>query len=94
MTDKKPKVNSLAYTELSIQITTLSLKIDKVLELLNKPEPSVEIQPLKFDPFNCDEMTPHCVSGGYCKCNDKFKEAITSSVSSLMTTQEWDEAYK
>lgn len=34
------------YTELSIQITTLSLKIDKVLELLNKPEPSVEIQPV------------------------------------------------
>ena len=38
MTDKKPKVNSLAYTELSIQISTLEMKIDKVLELLNKPE--------------------------------------------------------
>lgn len=48
MTDKKPKVNSLAYTELSIQISTLEMKIDKVLDLLNKPEPSAEIQPFKI----------------------------------------------
>lgn len=36
MTDKKPKVNSLAYTELSIQIATLSAKVDKLLELAMK----------------------------------------------------------
>lgn len=32
-----------AYTELSTQITTLSSKLDKVLELLNKPEIEYEI---------------------------------------------------
>lgn len=36
MSDKKPKVNSLAYTELSIQIATLSAKVDKLLELAMK----------------------------------------------------------
>lgn len=38
MTDKKPKVNTLAYTELSIQIATLDMKLTKILELLNSPE--------------------------------------------------------
>ena len=32
-----------AYTELSTQITTLSSKLDKILELLNKPEIEYEI---------------------------------------------------
>lgn len=36
MSDKKPKVNTLAYTELSIQIATLSAKVDKLLELAMK----------------------------------------------------------
>lgn len=31
------------YTELAIQISTLSMKLDKVLELLNKPEIEYEI---------------------------------------------------
>lgn len=94
MTTKTKMSNLESYQELSIQITTLSLKIDKVLELLNKPEPSIDIQPLKFDYRNCDEMTPHCISGGPCKCMDKFREAVTLSVSTLMTTQEWDDTYK
>ena len=48
MTTKTKMSNLESYQELSIQITTLSLKIDKVLELLNKPEPCIEIQPLKI----------------------------------------------
>lgn len=35
-----------AYTELAIQIATLSMKVDKILELLNKPE--VTIEPLRI----------------------------------------------
>ena len=42
MTDKKPKVNTLAYTELSIQIATLDMKLDAILKLLNKPEITIE----------------------------------------------------
>lgn len=38
MTDKKLKVNSAAYTELSIQIAVLEAKLDKVLQLLVSPE--------------------------------------------------------
>lgn len=38
MTTKAKMSNLESYQELSIQITTLNLKIDKVLELLNKPE--------------------------------------------------------
>lgn len=78
MTDKKPKVNSLAYTELSIQISTLEMKIDKVLELLNKPE--VTYSELKY-PANlmdvvldykhkCDKITPACFDGP-CDCTIK-----------------------
>lgn len=42
MTDKKLKVNSAAYTELSIQIATLDMKLNKILELLNKPEITIK----------------------------------------------------
>lgn len=38
MTTKAKMSNLESYQELSIQITTLNLKIDKVLELLSKPE--------------------------------------------------------
>ena len=38
MTTKAKMSNLESYQELSIQITTLNLKIDKVLELLDKPE--------------------------------------------------------
>jgi hypothetical protein len=34
MTDKKLKVGNTAYTELSIQIGSLTAKVDKILELL------------------------------------------------------------
>lgn len=49
MTTKTKMSNLESYQELSIQITTLSLKIDKVLGLLNKPEPSIEIQPVMIN---------------------------------------------
>lgn len=49
MTTKAKMSNLESYQELSIQIATLSLKIDKVLELLNKPEPSIEIQPVMIN---------------------------------------------
>lgn len=42
MTDKKLKVNSAAYTELSIQIAVLRASVDKVLQLLMKPEITIE----------------------------------------------------
>lgn len=45
MSDKKLKVSNTAYTELAIQIATLDMKLNKILELLNKPE--VTIKPLK-----------------------------------------------
>lgn len=38
MTDKKLKVNSAAYTELSIQIAVLQASVDKLLQLAMKPE--------------------------------------------------------
>lgn len=41
MTDKKLKVSNLAFTELSIKIATLDMKLNKVLELLNKPEVTI-----------------------------------------------------
>jgi hypothetical protein len=34
MTDKKLKIGNTAYTELSIQIGSLTAKVDKILELL------------------------------------------------------------
>lgn len=36
MTDKKLKVNSAAYTELSIQIAVLQASVDKLLQLAMK----------------------------------------------------------
>lgn len=36
MTDKKLKVSSAAYTELSIQITVLQATVDKLLQLVMK----------------------------------------------------------
>lgn len=44
MTDKKLKVNSAVYTELAIQIATLDMKLNKILELLNTPEVTYEIK--------------------------------------------------
>lgn len=41
MTDKKLKVNSAAYTELSIQIAVLQASVDKLLELAMKPEQEI-----------------------------------------------------
>ena len=41
MTDKKLKVNSAAYTELSIQIAVLQASVDKLLRLAMKPEQDV-----------------------------------------------------
>jgi hypothetical protein len=38
MTTKSKMSNLESYTELSIQIATLDLKLSKILELLNKPQ--------------------------------------------------------
>lgn len=38
MTDKTKMSNLESYTELSIQIATLDMKLDAILKLLNKPE--------------------------------------------------------
>lgn len=49
MTDKKLKVSSSAYTELAIQIATLDMKLNKILELLNTPEIDYQIAPVEID---------------------------------------------
>lgn len=38
MTDKTKMSNLESYTELSIQIATIDMKLDAILKLLNKPE--------------------------------------------------------
>lgn len=45
MTTKTKMSNLESYVELSIQIATLDMKLNKILELLNKPE--LTIKPLK-----------------------------------------------
>lgn len=40
------KVGQQAYTELSIQIATLEAKVDKILQLLMKPEITIECTPI------------------------------------------------
>lgn len=44
MTDKKLKVNSAAYTELSIQIAVLEAKVDKLLQLAVENNKTVDIK--------------------------------------------------
>lgn len=44
MTDKKLKVNSAAYTELSIQIAVLQASVDKLLELAMNKNKQVDIK--------------------------------------------------
>lgn len=39
MTNKTKMKNNELFTELSIKIAILDAKLDKLLELLNKPEP-------------------------------------------------------
>lgn len=50
MTNKKPKVNTLAYTELSIQIATLSAKVDKLLELAMNQQQWTVVHPMELEP--------------------------------------------
>lgn len=45
MTDKTKMSNLETYQELSIQITCLDMKLNKILELLNKPEVNYEVRP-------------------------------------------------
>lgn len=45
MTDKTKMSNLESYTELSVQIATLDMKLSKILELLNKPEKYINIEP-------------------------------------------------
>lgn len=56
MTDKKLKVGNTAYTELSIQIGSLTAKVDKILELLLENRFSVMVDPLEIKgPENLSE---------------------------------------
>ncbi len=43
MTDKTKMSNLESYTELSIKIATLDMKLNKILELLNKPNDTINI---------------------------------------------------
>lgn len=44
MTDKKLKVNSAAYTELSIQIAVLQASVDKLMQLAMENNKKVDIK--------------------------------------------------
>ena len=48
MTDKTRMSNLESYQELTIQISTLNLKLDKILSLLNKPEQEITIKPFEM----------------------------------------------
>lgn len=50
MTNKTKMSNLESYQELTIQISTLNLKLDAILKLLNKPE--ITIQPLEIMSLN------------------------------------------
>jgi hypothetical protein len=77
------------FTELSIKIATLDMKLNKVLELLNKPEVTIDnikiigAQPGHgasfigaMDYLNCDKITPQCIEGKFCECADKLKQSV------------------
>lgn len=42
MTDKTKMSNLESYQELTIQLSTVNLKLDAILKLLNKPEITIE----------------------------------------------------
>ena len=48
MSDKTKMSNLESYQELTIQISTLNLKLDAILKLLNKPEIEYEVRPTVF----------------------------------------------
>lgn len=107
MPDKKLKVSNLAFTELSIKIATLDMKVSKILELLNKPQDEYVInQDIRvtgaapghgasfvgvMDYLHCDKITPHCIEGKSCECSDKFTESLKVA---QLTDEEWSEDYK
>lgn len=69
------------YAELSIQIGSLTAKVDKILELL------------------LEEQQPHVISMSIGEDSDieEFKRILSTSKpfqSSIMTTEDFDEAYK
>lgn len=49
MSDKTKMSNLESYQELTIQISTLNLKLDKILSLLNTPEINYEITPVEIN---------------------------------------------
>lgn len=55
------KVGQQAYTELSIQIATLNMKLDKILDLLNVPEP----EDYSTYPLNTEFMSDEEFSENY-----------------------------
>lgn len=69
MTAKTKMSNLEAYQELSIQITCLDMKLNKILELLNKPEEGTyDLSNIVLDyKHKCSKITPACFSGP-CDC--------------------------
>lgn len=85
MTDKTKMSNLESYTELSIQIATLDMKLDAILKLLNKPEITYDLSTIVLDYKNkCDKITPSCFEGP-CDCTIKR---------SIPTDEEFTESYK
>lgn len=81
MTDKKLKVGNTAYTELSIQIGSLTAKVDKILELLLEQQ-----QPYVIN-----------MSAGEDSDIEEFKRILSTSKpfqSSIMTIEDFDQEFK
>lgn len=71
------------YTELSIQIGSLTAKVDKALELLLKQHPHT--------------INSELLMLGECSDVEEFKRILSTSEpfqSSIMTTEDFDEEFK
>lgn len=81
MTEKKLKIGNTAYTELSIQIGSLTAKVDKVLELLLEEQ----------------KPHTNSMSIGEDSDIEEFKRILSTSKpfqSSVMTTEDFDQEFK
>lgn len=81
MTEKKLKIGNTAYTELSIQIGSLTAKVDKVLELLLEEQ----------------KPHTNSMSIGEDSDVEEFKRILSTSKPfqlSIMTTEDFDQEFK
>jgi len=77
MTNKTKMSNLESYQELTIQISTLNLKLDKILSLLNKPELSnqpLEIMSLNDIVKHNEKVAENLFSALMKSDNEKFQE--------------------